>query len=303
VCSSDLTSLFTNSIAVLTSDGVLTSYDSSSLSRKWMASALSSRAAFAVKWLRENRLPFLKLLCVSAENQSPGSLQSPNSFISSTSSTGLLLLSAVSEAQGDIVVNSSAAAYAIGVANEMDKGVSSLLLDASDPTGQTLIGLTWHSDAPSSGQVIGRATPRILADTELWTQGNASGGQHKVLVSGGTPFSLLEMIYLQDSHLVIGTCVPILGGGLPGSQESISASLIIQDAETSHQIPGTVSLSWPRLMAFDALTGACTADLGPLSSAVTSGSHLLYCPDTRQVIAADFLALGKDESEMTGAFK
>lgn len=292
------TSLSTNSIAVLTSDGALTSYDASSLARKWMTSALNPRAALAIKWLRENRLPFLKLLCVSAENHSPGSMQSStNSTASGTSATGMLLLSAVPEAQGDIVVNSSAAAYAVGVANEMDKGVSSLLLDAIDPTGQSLIGLTWHSDAPSSGQVIGRITPRILADTELWTQGNASGGQHKVCVSGGTPFSVLEMVYLQDSHLIVGTCVPILGGGLPGSLEANSASSIIQDSETPHQIPGTATLSWPRLMAFDALTGACTADLGPLSSAVTSGSHLLYCPDTRQVIAADFLTLGKADSK------
>jgi hypothetical protein len=106
------------------------------------------------------------------------------------------------------------------------------------------------------------------------------------------------MVYLQDSHLIVGTCVPILGGGLPGSLEANSASSIIQDSETPHQIPGTATLSWPRLMAFDALTGACTADLGPLSSAVTSGSHILYCPDTRQVIAADFLTLGKAESKI-----
>jgi hypothetical protein len=298
------TNLLTNSIAVLTSDGALTSYDSSSLARKWMTSALSSRAALAIKWLRETRLPFLKLLSVSAENQSPGSVKSStNSTVSGTASSGMLLLSAVPEAQGDIVVNSSAAAYAVGVANEMDKGISSLLLDATDPTGQSLIGLIWHSDAPSSGQVIGRITPRILADTELWTQGNASGGQHKVCVSGGTPFSLLEMVYLQDSHLIVGTCVPILAGGLPGSSEANLASSIIQDSETPHQIPGTASLTWPRLMAFDALTGACTADLGPLSSAVTSGSHLLYNPDTQQVIAADYLTLGKPESVKVGVSK
>ena len=291
------TSLLTNSVIALTSDGMLTAYDASTLTRKWLVSALPARAARALHWLRQTRLPFLHVLACAAEAAAPGAAPaSTNAEAAGSLPSGLQLLAASPESHGQVVVNSSAAAYALRLAAETDPQAAAAFADASDPWAQALLELSWHSDAPACGQLVGRATPRVLADSELWTFGLVSGGQHRVHVAAGTAFALLEFVYVADAHLLVGSAVPISRGGLPGSAEAAAAVAQFLESEGPHQVPGSTTLSWPRIMAFDALTGACVADLGPLSAATTTGCHIVYVAASRHIIAADFLPLPEAEA-------
>lgn len=277
------TNLKTSSVCVLTSDGTLTAYDSFTLARRWVARAMPTRAAKALQWLRRMRAPYLKVLATPSAGTAEPVEDTTN------------LQSVSTEMQSQVVVNTSVAAYAIRLASAVDTFHSALFTDPADPGASSLLEIAWHSDAAACGHAIAKVTPRVVADTQLVSfQHDASdpnAGPQQVLtpIAGGTPLAMIEYTYIQEAHLIVGTAVP---AGINGNDAGYKYVLESEDAHQSSN--GGAASAWPRIMAIDALTGGCIADLGPVSTATTTGSHIIYAPHSRHIIAADVLPLVDD---------
>lgn len=277
----------TGSVFVLTADGTLNAFDSTTFNRKWVARCLPPPAARALHWLKTTRFPSLRILAPPIDGTASGV---PGISLGEENTP---LVSSTTEVNHVVAVNLTVATYAYRLAKRLEPvKAQGLDLFVGEQDGMhDLQEMRMFADAPSAGHVVSRIRPRVLADADLVTMVPENGTMTQIFtkLSQGTDFVLLETMYLADSHIIIGTAVPNneemldLTEGKERKQKKKD-----QDAQRKKK---NATVLWPRLFIFCALTGSCIADLGVLTTAATTGVHLQYNETARHLLASDMMEI------------
>ena len=289
---------------VLTSDGALAAYDGATLLRRWVdPGALSATEVAAVLWARA-----LRGGAAGAEGgaaaAAAGAWAGASLLCCGVNAAAHVPVGADGGGGGGegrqspcdyVVVNRSFAAAALAahaafVAATGADGTAGAA--AAQPVGGGVGSgeLEWHVDAPACGQAVARVQPRFVAGVTLpgplsssATHGHAGAGA--VAVAPGTPLALLETLYLSDAQLLVAVAAP------PAvAAEALLRCAAASDADADAHAPtDPVAPPWPRILAFDALSGAVVADLGAAPPA--SPALLTFLAHSCQLVATDVPAV------------